>query len=138
AIRAGEPLFSGSTDEFLARFPSVSPDERSHARAFLPLLVQGQAIGALALTYRDEVSFDAERRARKETIARQAAQALERARHYAAELALRERTEFLADASELLGSSLDYERTLARLVELAVPRLADWCEIDIVGADGEI
>jgi signal transduction histidine kinase len=45
---------------------------------------------------------------------------------------------FLAEASELLASSLDYNRTLRRLARLCVPRLADWCAIDMVGADGEI
>ena len=40
-----------------------------------------------------------------------------------AELAQR----FLAEAGAVLASSLDYEQTLARIAELAVPRLADWC-----------
>ncbi|MBW3641665.1 MAG: GAF domain-containing protein [Actinobacteria bacterium] len=41
---------------------------------------------------------------------------------------------FLAEASAVLGTSLDYEATLARLAELAVPRLADWCVVHL--ADG--
>lgn len=45
---------------------------------------------------------------------------------------------FLAESSELLGSSLDYEATLARLARLAVPRVADWCAIDIREPDGEL
>jgi len=45
---------------------------------------------------------------------------------------------FLAEASELLGSSLDYEATLIRLVELAVPRISDWCALDILDPDGEV
>ena len=39
---------------------------------------------------------------------------------------------FLADASEVLVSSLDYEATLAALARLIVPTLADWCSIDMV------
>ncbi|MCA1616283.1 MAG: GAF domain-containing protein [Acidobacteria bacterium] len=39
---------------------------------------------------------------------------------------------FLAEASEVLVSSLDYERTLARVAELVVPSLADWCAIDML------
>ncbi|HEX8160970.1 MAG TPA: ATP-binding protein [Pyrinomonadaceae bacterium] len=42
---------------------------------------------------------------------------------------------FLANASELLASSLDYETTLASVARLAVPYLADWCLIDL--RDGE-
>jgi PAS domain S-box-containing protein len=40
--------------------------------------------------------------------------------------------EFLAAASSAFASSLDYHRTLSRVAELAVPRLADWCSIVLV------
>ncbi|MDQ6829503.1 MAG: ATP-binding protein [Gemmatimonadota bacterium] len=43
----------------------------------------------------------------------------------------------LSRASEVLGSSLDYEKTLRDLANLVVPDLADWCAIDIVGDDGK-
>jgi len=50
----------------------------------------------------------------------------------------RERRErFLADASTLLASSLDYRETLARVAELLVPGIADWCSIELV-ENGEI
>jgi GAF domain-containing protein len=39
---------------------------------------------------------------------------------------------FLAEASEALTQSLDFTKTLADLVRLAVPRLADWCSIDLL------
>lgn len=39
------------------------------------------------------------------------------------------RDRFLAHASEALASSLDYEETLRRVAELAVPDLADWCSV---------
>jgi PAS domain S-box-containing protein len=39
---------------------------------------------------------------------------------------------FLADATNLLSSSLDYETTLERVANLAVPRMADWCTVEIV------
>jgi PAS domain S-box-containing protein len=45
---------------------------------------------------------------------------------------------FLAEASELLSSSLDYNLTLSQLSRLAVPGLADWCAIDMAGENGEI
>ena len=43
-----------------------------------------------------------------------------------------ERQEFLAEAGWVLGSSLDYERTLADVAQLVVPKIADWCAIDLV------
>jgi PAS domain S-box-containing protein len=42
---------------------------------------------------------------------------------------------FLAQASELLASSLDYETTLKSLARLAVPQFGDWCAVDIVRND---
>jgi signal transduction histidine kinase/ActR/RegA family two-component response regulator len=41
--------------------------------------------------------------------------------------------EFLSEAGELLGSSLDYRSTLAKLTRLLVPRLADYCIVNLDG-----
>jgi PAS domain S-box-containing protein len=49
-----------------------------------------------------------------------------------------DRASYLAEASEMLSSSLDYQATLTSLARLAVPRLADWCAIDILEEDGSI
>ncbi|MDQ4075387.1 MAG: MEDS domain-containing protein [Chloroflexota bacterium] len=49
-----------------------------------------------------------------------------------------QRLVFLTEASRLLASSLDYERTLDTVARLAVPILADLCLIDIVEEDGMI
>ncbi|MBN1205707.1 MAG: PAS domain S-box protein [Myxococcaceae bacterium] len=50
----------------------------------------------------------------------------------------REAQRFLAEASALLGASLDYEATLQQVARLAVPRLADWCAVDLLEEDGRI
>jgi GAF domain-containing protein len=50
----------------------------------------------------------------------------------------RQRLNFLAQASEALASSLDYETTLAAVVNLAVPYLADWCSLDIEDTSGVV
>ena len=38
----------------------------------------------------------------------------------------------LEEASRVLASSLDYEATLRKVADLAVPRFADWCGVDVV------
>jgi PAS domain S-box-containing protein len=43
---------------------------------------------------------------------------------------------FLAEASAVLGGSLDYEATVRQVAALLVPRIADWCGIDVIEADG--
>jgi signal transduction histidine kinase len=45
---------------------------------------------------------------------------------------------FLAESSEKLSESLDYDLTLSRVTHLAVPYLADWCTVDLLQDDGRI
>ncbi len=45
---------------------------------------------------------------------------------------------FLAEASEVLSSSLDYRATLASVARLAVPALADWSAVDVLEEDGSV
>ncbi len=51
-----------------------------------------------------------------------------------AELASR----LLAQASDVLSSSLDYERTLQQVAEIAVPALADWCAVSLPDDSGYV
>jgi PAS domain S-box-containing protein len=46
------------------------------------------------------------------------------------------RGRLLVRASQILGSSLDYQRTLRNVANLAVPDLADWCAVDLVDEQG--
>ncbi|MBV9789039.1 MAG: GAF domain-containing protein, partial [Chloroflexi bacterium] len=46
--------------------------------------------------------------------------------------------QFLTEASVLLSASLDYTTTLNTIAHLIVPRLADWCIIDMLADDGAI
>jgi PAS domain S-box-containing protein len=92
---------------------------------------------------RDAVIADAEGRIRgyvgvstditeRNSIVEAAQQARERA-----EAAVR-RSAFLAQASAILASSLDYETTLASVSRLAVPEVADWCAVHVIDKDGSI
>jgi signal transduction histidine kinase/CHASE3 domain sensor protein len=44
----------------------------------------------------------------------------------------------LGEASRVLTSTLDYEKTLETVARLAVGDMADWCGVDLIGADGKI
>ena len=48
------------------------------------------------------------------------------------------RHRLLAEAGQLLASSLDWEATLRSVAELAVPDVADWCAVDVVDPAGRI
>ncbi|MEO8349536.1 MAG: PAS domain S-box protein, partial [Acidobacteriota bacterium] len=61
----------------------------------------------------------------------------EQAARAVAEAAQR-RSAFLAEASSVLASSLDYRATLATVARLAVPGMADWCVVDVVDGEGNL
>jgi signal transduction histidine kinase/CHASE3 domain sensor protein len=46
--------------------------------------------------------------------------------------------ELLSDASQVLSSTLDYEKTLEAVARLAVGEMSDWCTVDLVDSDGAI
>ncbi|MBI1282594.1 MAG: HAMP domain-containing protein [Anaerolineaceae bacterium] len=43
---------------------------------------------------------------------------------------------FLVTASQTLSESFDYSARLKKVAELAVPKIADWCTVDILDDDG--
>ncbi|HET7352470.1 MAG TPA: ATP-binding protein [Gaiellaceae bacterium] len=140
AVRTGEGVFIGSEAERDRRYPElVGRSQPGHGLVCLPLVGEHGPIGGLVFSFSTDEEFPPERRALKLALARQAALALERVRFAVAEQALRERLSFLGEATALLTSSLDLERTLQRLTELAVPQLADWCALSmLVEETGEI
>ena len=140
AVRTGEGVFIGSEAERDRRYPElVGQSQPGHGLVCLPLVGEHGPIGGLVFSFATDEEFPPERRALKLALARQAALALERVELAAAERVLRERLSFLDEATALLTSSLDLERTLEQLASLAVQELADWCAIDVlVEETGEI
>jgi PAS domain S-box-containing protein len=52
--------------------------------------------------------------------------------------AAQERLSFLADATALLAENFDYAGRLNQVAQIAVPRVADWCAIDVLETDGSL
>jgi PAS domain S-box-containing protein len=140
AVRTGKGVFLRSEQERDERYPElVGRSQPGHALVCLPLIGEHGPMGGLVLSFSSDQEFAPARQALKLALARQVALALERAHLAVAEQALRERLSFLGEATALLTSSLELERTLERLTELAVPLLADWCAIAmLVEETGEI
>ena len=140
AVRTGEGIFLRSERERDERYPElVGRSQPGHALVCLPLVGEQGPMGGLVFSFSSDQEFPPARRALKLALARQVALALERAHLAVAEQALRERLSFLAEATALLTSSLELERTLESLTQLAVPLLADWCAISmLVEETGEI
>jgi PAS domain S-box-containing protein len=45
---------------------------------------------------------------------------------------------FMAEASRVLASSMDYTQTLRRVARLSVPQIAAWCAVDLLDEQGRI
>ncbi len=140
----GKTLVFANRQELERAYPNVPPP-RSEYKAWMimPLLIDTSVLGALVFSFVEPRTFNEADMAFARALAQQCAQAMERARLYesergarrAAERAAR-RSEWLTEASQLLASSLDYHKTFKQLAELAVPELADWCQIHIAKPDG--
>ena len=111
----------------IARDGTETPIDDSGA----PIRDEGGAIVGVVLVFRD---IKERARAETERVGLLRAEQAARAEAEAAQ----ERLAFLAEASAILASSLDYETTLNRVAHLAVPRLADWCGVDLLAEDGSI
>jgi serine phosphatase RsbU (regulator of sigma subunit)/putative methionine-R-sulfoxide reductase with GAF domain len=152
AYRTGVPVLIRSVTERDARFPALAAESTSNRSfAAMPLATGSAAgpgdgdvrvLGVLSLSFWQPQAFDDDDEGFLRALAQQCAQALDRARLYAAEHAARteaehrqEQLSLLAEAGGILGRSLDYAETLASVARLAVPRLADWCAVDIMRAD---
>lgn len=149
AARTATPIWLSSRADYEARYPISEGPTRNlapvpkYSTAALPIVLDNRVLGALALTFLGDRPFDEEERAYLTYLAVHCAQAFDRARLYEAQTiarqaaeAARNRAMFLAQASALLGTSLDYEQTLRNVAALAVPTLADWCGVDLLDATG--
>jgi PAS domain S-box-containing protein len=97
-----------------------------------------QVFGTLAFYYGDPHPFTEAEKSAAWTLANLAAVAIRTAELYETQRRLAGDQKFVAEASEQLASSLDYETTLSNVAALAVPRFADWCAIDMVQESGAI
>ena len=120
--------------------PRILPTvELLHPRAlvYMPLKARDEVLGVLALI-RTEVSFDERDVETIRELAARAAVAVDNANLYRRAEQGRERLLFLAEASALLGSTLDVETTLEQLGTLFAGRIADWCAIHLVEPSGHV
>src|SRR5262249_12380897 len=92
-IRTGKPIFISNDAELLARFPRahdvVEPATKG-ALASAPLIVDGRMVGAMTLGFAGDRDFSPDDRELLVALARQCAQALDRARLYELSLSVQE------------------------------------------------
>jgi GAF domain-containing protein len=133
AVREARPIMSNDHDEIVARYPTMADDmPRGRSIVCLPLGAGGTPVGVAGLTFEDGWLPGQGELDLLMTFAEACGQAVRRIQAKADADERSRQLQFLADASAELGSSLDVRSTLAKVADLAVPGLADWCAVDIV------
>lgn len=105
--------------------------------AALPLLVRQDCIGVVVVAHRQAHQFAQDERDFLTAMAEQSALAIERARLYAAQVALSDMNAFFAQSARAIAEGTDFADTLDRLANLALHVLGDICLIDVVAEDGQ-
>ncbi len=124
----------------LSEIELVSPVLRErgiNSLVAIPLIVEDRVIGVVHAGSEAFAQFVDEDARLLELIADRIALAINQASLHEAERAAQERLRFLAEASALLGASLNIERTLEQLTALVAGRFADWCAIHLASDAGE-
>jgi PAS domain S-box-containing protein len=136
-VRTGRSIFLRSQADRDERWPSlIGTPSLMEAQAVVPLVVSGRPIGCLSFGFPDEREFGAGEQDFLTAFANVAAQVLDRARLFDAERAATARVAFLAEASRVLNSSLDYGETLQRVVGLLLEAFAALVIIDVADPAG--
>ena len=138
ALKHGAPVLLPDRDAIIHAYPHLQPvmSPKTHALAVLPFLLKDGAGGALVLSFTEQRDFPPAEHAFLEAVATQLAIALERAHLYEQEATARVRSHTLAQASELLSTSLNVRDTLDALTQLAIQHVADWCSVFLPDDEG--
>ncbi|HEX3561065.1 MAG TPA: PAS domain S-box protein [Pyrinomonadaceae bacterium] len=130
---------------FLSERRAIYRAEGIKSLLVLPLRIHGLVSGTLTFYYRQTHPFSETEVRVATALANLAGSAISSSELYEEQSRMRaeaesaeRRAHFLAEASRLLASTLDYQQTLARVAQLAVPDLADWCAVDMAGEDGSL
>jgi signal transduction histidine kinase len=120
-------------------------DEGIRSLLAIPLGAEGDLWGTVTFYYQEPRPFSSTEVRLATALANLAAAAIRTSEIYQEQSRMREAAErgrqrlaFLAEASTVLASSLDYETTLRHVARLVVPHLADWCTVHVKGDQGSV
>lgn len=132
------PLWLESPEDIVEHYPQAArAGLTTQALAYVPLLVKGNAIGVVGFGFKSPRRFIEEDRALLGDLARQTAQALERARLYDAEQRAHSRLQVLADAAAAFSEhGFDLTAVVETATRMVSEELGDGCTLRLVSRDG--
>jgi PAS domain S-box-containing protein len=119
-ILTGEPLWLGSWQELLERYPHLAEDNVRgplYRATTLPIVLHGRTLGTLAFCFESGLPLDADERAFLMLVARYSAQALERLRLFEAEQQSRRSAELLYGLLDHVMSARDIDEVFAAALD---------------------
>jgi len=110
---------------------SVYEREGIRSAMVVPWMMDKTINGTIVFYWRQRRQFTQDDVDYAQALADLSASALNRLELHQQNQREKQRLSFLAEASALLASSLDYEVTLQRVAQLAVPQIAEWCTVHV-------
>ena len=141
---SAEELLATPPEEIVSHFESYREDGAPLRAADLPgrRVLAGEQPEPLLIRAIDRRTGEEKWRVTKATGVRNARGEVEMAVNIIEDVTEVKRAELaqrlLADAGEVLASSLDYAQTLQQIAEMSVPELADWCGVSMPDGHGFI
>ncbi len=132
-----EPLIVNEPDRVSFASPHLG-EENLQSLLGVPLESGGRLVGVLEVGRAESHPFEQSDATLLQLAGTRIALGIENARLFEVEERARESASFLAQAGEVLFSSLDFEKTLQETAQMAVPRLADWCAVDVADEAREL
>jgi signal transduction histidine kinase len=130
--------------ENVAEMPLLQARRDAYAREgirsmlAIPVVVHDEATASLVFYYRTTHAFPADEIEVARALGNLAGAALRTADLHDHQRHSEEQALFIARAASALSASLDYQQTLKTVAQLAVPHIADWCAVHMVGRSGTI
>jgi serine phosphatase RsbU (regulator of sigma subunit)/anti-sigma regulatory factor (Ser/Thr protein kinase) len=115
----------------------LADDGAAGSEVTVPFLVDGRVTGMLGVATAGQGRLGPGEAEMVQAVADRVAMSLERLRLSELERVRRGRVAFLAEASEMLSSTLDQRQAAALAAQLVVPRLGTWCAVFLIGSDRE-
>jgi signal transduction histidine kinase len=130
-----EPIAAERVDELplLASRREAYAREGIQSMLAIPLVVHDEGTASLVFYYRTPHRFTSEEIEIARALGNLAGAALRTADLHDEQRHSERQALFIARAASALAASLDYQQTLKTVAQLAVPHIADWCAIHMVG-----
>ncbi|WP_089841264.1 ATP-binding protein [Granulicella pectinivorans] len=120
-----------ATDERVPFHPSIYEREGISSAMIVPWVLDSTSNGAMVYYWRSARQFSPDDTRCALALSNLSASALNRLELNEQNRREKQRLSFLAEASAMLASSLDYESTLERVARLVVSHMAEWCTVHV-------